>query len=403
MAKKETIDLEVIKGMHPDCFDTPEDIANLGCDYCNGEGVNENCEIGRALLEKAAEMGCVYAMTALGYLYHDDDYDGHDDEIAFEWFVKAATNGELEAGFMVGVFYDNGYYVEKDETMAFYQYKLVAYYGLDVAQFNVGVDYEYGIGVSQSYKLAAKWYQVASKQGNEKAMNNLGMKYAWGLGVEKDENKAFQLVMESALKDNPVAMKNLADFYLDGVGCQRNTTKAMEWFLKAKENGEDIDSAIINMLQLLGQSDSKDPLSEYQIAEYYRKGEGLSRFIKMGNRRKDQINRFRNYKKAVKWFVRAAIHDQSDNAVIAQAAYYRLGTIFQDLAEDLYEVRYEEKAIKYYTMAANCGLPIAFCKLGEMYEKNGEEKKAIDYYNRAADEAYIKYGFRTMNGLINTN
>ena len=39
MAKKETIDLEVIKGMHPDCFNTPEDIANLGCDYCNGEGV----------------------------------------------------------------------------------------------------------------------------------------------------------------------------------------------------------------------------------------------------------------------------------------------------------------------------------------------------------------------------
>ena len=37
MAKKETIDLEVIKGMHPDCFNTPEDIANLGCDYCNGE------------------------------------------------------------------------------------------------------------------------------------------------------------------------------------------------------------------------------------------------------------------------------------------------------------------------------------------------------------------------------
>ena len=396
MAKKETIDLEVIKEMHPDCFDTPEDIANLGCDYCNGEGVKQNCEIGRTLLEKAAEMGCVYAMTSLGYLYHDDDYDGHDDEIAFEWFVKAATNGELEAGFMVGVFYDNGYYVEKDETMAFYQYKLVAYYGLDVAQFNVGVDYEYGIGVSQSYKLAAKWYQVAIKQGNEKAMNNLGMKYAWGLGVEKDENKAFQLVMESALKDNPVAMKNLADFYLDGVGCQRNTTKAMEWFLKAKENGEDIDSAIINMLQLLGQSDSKDPLSEYQIAEYYRKGEGLSRFIKMGNRRNNLINRLRNYKKAVKWFIRAAIHDQSDNAVIAQAAYYKLGTIFQEIAEDRYEVCYEEKAIKYYTMAANCGLPIAFCKLGEMYESNGEEKKAIEYYNRASDEAYFIYGIKTM-------
>ena len=396
MAKKETIDLEVIKGMHPDCFNTPEDIANLGCDYCNGEGVKQNCEIGRTLLEKAAEMGCVYAMTSLGYLYHDDDYDGHDDEIAFEWFVKAATNGELEAGFMVGVFYDNGYYVEKDETIAFYQYKLVAYYGLDTAQFYVGVDYEYGIGVSQSYKLAVKWYQLASKQGNSEAMNNLGMKYARGLGVEKDENKAFQLIKESALKDNPVAMKNLGYFYKNGVGCQRNTTKAMEWFQKAKENGEDIDSCIISMLQFLRQSDSKNSLTEYQIAEYYRKGEGLSRLIKIGNRRKDQINRFRNYKRAAKWYIRAARHDKSDNAVIAQAAYYKLGTIFQEIAEDSYEVCYEKKAIKYYTVAAKYGLPIAFCKLGEMYENNGEEKKAIEYYNRASDEAYFKYGIKTM-------
>ena len=396
MAKKETIDLEVIKEIHPDCFDTPEDIANLGCDYCNGEGVKQNCEIGRTLLEKAVEMGYVYAMTSLGYLYHDDDYEGHDDEIAFEWFVKAATNGELEAGFMVGVFYDNGYYVEKDETIAFYQYKLVAYNGFAEAQYNVAVCYEYGEGVPQNYKIAAKWYQLACKNELKIAMYKMGMLYARGLGVERDKNKAFQLVMESAHRDYPVAMKGLGYFYLDGVGCQRNLNKAMEWFIKAKENGEDIDSCIVNMLQLLSQSNSKDPLSEYQIAEYYRKGEGLSRITKIGNRRKDQINRFRNYKKATKWYIRAAIHDKSENAVIAQAAYYKLGTIFQEIAEDRYEVCYEEKAIKYYTMAANCGLPIAFCKLGEMYESHGEEKKAIEYYNRASDEAYFKYGIKTM-------
>lgn len=51
MAKKETIDLEVIKEMHPDCFDTPEDIANLGCDYWNGDGVEQNYEIDLALFE----------------------------------------------------------------------------------------------------------------------------------------------------------------------------------------------------------------------------------------------------------------------------------------------------------------------------------------------------------------
>ena len=47
-------------------------------------------------------------------------------------------------------------------------------------------------------------------------------------------------------------------------------------------------------------------------------------------------------------------------------------------------------------MAANCGLPIAFCKLGEMYENYGEENKAIEYYNMASDEAYFKYGIKTI-------
>lgn len=47
-------------------------------------------------------------------------------------------------------------------------------------------------------------------------------------------------------------------------------------------------------------------------------------------------------------------------------------------------------------------LPIAFLKLGEMYENHGEKKKAIDYYNRASDEAYLKYGIKTMNELMMT-
>jgi TPR repeat protein len=56
MAKKDTIDFEAIKEMHPASFKTLEDIANLGRDYCNGDGVNQNYEIGRTLLEKSAEL-----------------------------------------------------------------------------------------------------------------------------------------------------------------------------------------------------------------------------------------------------------------------------------------------------------------------------------------------------------
>ena len=120
IAKELPIDLEAIKEMHPDSFNTPEDIVQLGCDYCNGDVVEQNYEIGRALFDKASEKGYVHAKTLLGYLYHDDNYAGHDDEIAFEWFEEAADCGEVEAIFMLGIFYDNGYYVNKDETIAFY-------------------------------------------------------------------------------------------------------------------------------------------------------------------------------------------------------------------------------------------------------------------------------------------
>ena len=63
-----------------------------------------------------------------------------------------------------------------------------------------------------------------------------------------------------------------------------------------------------------------------------------------------------------------------------------------------YDDYYEKQAVKYYAMAANYGLPIALCKLGEFYENHGEEKKAIEYYNRASDEAYFIYGVMSMNG-----
>lgn len=101
-----------------------------------------------------------------------------------------------------------------------------------------------------------------------------------------------------------------------------------------------------------------------------------------------------------KWYIRAAIHDKSKKAVIAQTAYYKAGCLFEEIAKFSYDDYYEKQAVKYYAMAANYGLPIALCKLGEFYENHGEEKKAIEYYNRASDEAYFKYVVMSMNGYF---
>jgi len=247
MAKEIDISLAVIKEMYPGYFDDPDKLQALGCDYANGEGVEQNNEVARALWEKAAEMGDIGSMTHLGNLYYLADYEGHDEETAFEWYWKAGQQGEEEALFMVGVFFDNGYVVDKDETMAFYCFRLAAYRGSMSAQFNVGWDYQYGVGVPQSYMLAAKWYQLACKQGYEDAMNQLGQMYAYGLGVQKDEKEAFRLVSASALKEDPQAMVALGDFYEQGIGCERNNEKALEWYLKAKEYGIDPEDRITRL------------------------------------------------------------------------------------------------------------------------------------------------------------
>lgn len=147
MAKEITNSLAVIKEMYPCYFDDPNKLQALGCDYANGEGVEQNIEIARALWEKAAEMGDIGSMTHLGNLFYLADYEEHDEETAFEWYWKAGQQGEEEALFMVGVFLDNGYVVDKDEMMAFYCFRLSAYRGLMAAQFNVGWDYQYGVGV----------------------------------------------------------------------------------------------------------------------------------------------------------------------------------------------------------------------------------------------------------------
>lgn len=247
MAKEIDISLAVIKEMYPGYFDDPDKLQALGCDYANGEGVEQNIEIARALWEKAAEMGDIGSMTHLGNLYYLADYEGHDEETAFEWYWEAGNNGDDEALFMLGVFFDKGYFVNKDEAMAFYYYKLSAYRGLMAAQFNVGWDYQYGVGVPHNYKLAAKWYQLACKQGSEDAMNQLGQMYADGLGVQKDEKEAFRLVSASALKEDLQAMVALGDFYELGIGCERSNEKALEWYLKAKENGNDPKERIIKL------------------------------------------------------------------------------------------------------------------------------------------------------------
>ena len=122
--------------------ESPEEIARLGCRYCNGDGVKKDYDIGCSLFKKTVELGDIYSMYLLGLIYSREDYDKHDPETSAMWYLRAAERGDDEAQFMMGVLYDNGRGVALDDSKAFCWYKKSALQGLMNAQFNVGYDYD---------------------------------------------------------------------------------------------------------------------------------------------------------------------------------------------------------------------------------------------------------------------
>lgn len=152
-------------------------------------------------------------------------------------------------------------------------------------------------------------------------------------------------------------------------------------------------------ISILRKAEQGNYISEYQIAECYRTGEGTVRSIMTESYRQNEVNKIRNYARAAKWYIKAAKHDNSKDKVIAKASYYKLGSIYSWLYEAnfLYNEKHWYQAFKYFMKAAELNLPIALCRVAEYYENCGYKDEAIEYFNRAADEAYFSYGINNNN------
>lgn len=96
----------------------------------------------------------------------------------------------------------------------------------------------------------------------------------------------------------------------------------------------------------------------------------------------------KNYKKAWKWYLKAAEEEDS----IGQ---YYVGYFYQ---EGLHVQKNTHLAVKYYEKAVNQGLPQAIMAIADCYN-NGigykkDVQKALEYYKRLADEGYADAQYR---------
>jgi TPR repeat protein len=137
--------------------------------YFNGNGVEQNSNIGLAWLQASFELGNdVDAAHEIAIIYEFGRNGIQVDVVAAgQWFQKAAENGHAEAMTELGLCYELGCGVEQSDENALDWYTKAANLGHVIAKYSVGEAFEEARGVHQSDAEACLWYYRAALLGDE--------------------------------------------------------------------------------------------------------------------------------------------------------------------------------------------------------------------------------------------
>lgn len=238
--------------------------------YYFGQGVDEDKEKARTMIQTVIDQGCIDGYIAYACFEEDADkaYDyankalnGNEQvyisnamelignmcysgkgteqslEKATEWFEKSANMGNAVAMKDLGVAYYYGHGVEQSYDKALQWFEKASDFGNANATHTMGYMYDVGQGVEQNYDKALVYYEKAADLGDASSMNNIGYMYHNGRGVEQSYEKAMDWYNKAAGLGNANAMNSLGYMYCYGQGVEQNFDKALEWYEKALGNG----------------------------------------------------------------------------------------------------------------------------------------------------------------------
>lgn len=237
----------------------------LGCQYEDGLGTEQNDSKAFECYKKAADKGNLEAYGNLGDMYLDGRGCKEDDKKAFEYFMKAAEQNDAWGQYNVGQCYENGWGVQKNSYKAYEYYVESADNNCGAACEDVGRFLDNGIGCEQDKDAAIKMWAKGDSLGDGNCAGWLGLKYhamedydneykmfykayeadayEWctyrlalcyelGWGVQKDDRIAIQL-FEEAAEEMPDGYDRIGMIYLN----QCNYAFAVKYFRKAIDKG----------------------------------------------------------------------------------------------------------------------------------------------------------------------
>lgn len=376
---------------------------DLAICYTDEDGVGKNMPLAVKWLQKAADLGHVTALAALGDLYINGA-EGVDQNYALseKYFLKAADYDNLYSQAGLAVLYLLTEEYEKSLLWA----RKAAQQEEPLALFTLGRIYDEGLGVEVDHIEGLKWLEKAADKGYEGAQNTVGNIYMNADYIKNDPQKAFKYYQMAAAKGHLEGMANLGWCYQEGLGTDVNLLSAEEWLRKAADGGLQDAIDILNNNPLYSSENNEtdlapDPNSivdedaEYQKAKLAYDQKDYDTVINIctplaENNNANALNLLGNcyfygngvkqdYKKAVEWYQKAADLGYAVAMRNLGNCYYNGNGVKQDY----------KKAVEWWQKAADLGDAAAMANLGNCYyDGNGVKrnyKKAVELYQKAAD------------------
>lgn len=138
-----------------------------------GQGVTQDVEQARVLMEKAAGLGDALAMTNLGSMYGGGVGVETDIAAARGWYEKAAEAGSGEAMYQLGLMAQDGDGAPKDDAVAKSWFEKAAALNHAGALYSLGTYAEGGRAGAKDDAAALELYKRSAAQGDEEAREAL--------------------------------------------------------------------------------------------------------------------------------------------------------------------------------------------------------------------------------------
>jgi TPR repeat protein len=207
---------------------------------------NPNISRATELLTRAAALGYIDAMAAMGELYEDRRLAGTQDD-AIAWFRKAAAAGsamgmrDLGESLTIQATNSTAYGVNDDNkplmAEAFDWLKKAADSGDVEALADIGDAYQYGKGPATNASSAINWYRKGANAGNVRAMRSLGFLFMTN-PILTDYAEAKKWFEKAIAQGDVPSLSGLAELYDNGWGVTADNNTAQTLYRRAIAAGD---------------------------------------------------------------------------------------------------------------------------------------------------------------------